>query len=255
MEQIKRSEKELLSKYRNVFLNEENKSIEDWKNYAYIPLDIPKFDCPEIVEWFFNRCAETKKLNISHHNPSIYDLFFNTVEIYYNEKSKNRTKKYRTANNLTDEFMEKFPDFYNKLLENFPFKSVGYLMFLNCTDEVKMHRDHENIVDGPTQFRIMLYDENPISTLGFVDSLPDTEVDLSKKFLTAQLEDTNSLAWNNLRVKHGSSYNPKYKKIILGIIDYELDMPRLHDLMKRSVEKYQQHAMIIDRPTSDYVNV
>ena len=53
---MKKSEKHILSKYRNVFLNDSNRSIEDWREYAYIPLDIPRFGRPDIVDWFFNSC-------------------------------------------------------------------------------------------------------------------------------------------------------------------------------------------------------
>ena len=248
------SEKEILSKYRKVFLNEHNKSVEDWRECAYIPLDIPRIDRPDIVDWFYNNCKPIERLKVTSSNPDIYDLSFNSMEIYYEGSvSKKKTTRYRSVNDRPD-FIETFPDFRDQILELFPLKSCNYLMFLNSTGDVPYHRDHENIIDGPSQFRIMMYDENPEETLGFFEVKPDEEMNLNNIRLQSRFTETNSLAWNNLRVKHGSFYKPGYKKLILGLLDYELDMDRFHDLMKRSVEKYKDHLLMAPGPTSNYVN-
>jgi hypothetical protein len=249
-----RSEKELLTKYRNIFINDQTRSVEDWKEYCYVPLDLPRFDRPDIVDWFYQNTKPTKKIHITPLNPSIKEVGFNTAEIYYNGSTgANRTSRFRTINERPD-FIETFPEFYNQIIEAFPFKSFNYLMFLNSIDDIEYHRDQETVFDGPSQFRIMMHDENPLPTLGFVDVKPNEAVDMTKVFYEQRPTETNSLAWNNLRLKHGSAYNPKYRKLILGILDYELDIDRFHDLMKRSVDKYKKYAMISLGPTSDYVN-
>ena len=255
MRKIIKDEKELFTKYRNIFITEETKSVEDWQEYAYIPLDIPRFDKPKIVDWFYRNKKETKKLNHTPLNPSIAEVGFNTAEIYYNGSSvlSRRTARFRTINERPD-FIEEFPDFYDQILEVFPFKSFNYLMFLNSIADIEFHRDQETMFDGPSQVRIMMHDTNPTPKLGFVEVKPNEIPNLSNIHYETRLPETNSLVWNNLRVKHGSYYDPNYKKLILGILDYELDMPRFHDLMKRSVEKYKEYAMIVSGPTSNYVN-
>ena len=248
------NERETLSKYRKIFLNETNKSVEDWCEYAYVPLDIPRFNCPEIVDWFYSICKPVERTKVTSSNPDIYELNFNSAEVYYDGNvSKKKTTRFRSVNDRPD-FIEKFPDFYQQIISTFPFKSFKYLMFLNSTGQVPYHRDHENFLDGPTQFRIMLYDENPEETLGFVNAKPDEKIDANNIHLHQRISDTNSMAWNNIRLKHGSSYTPGYKKLILGLLDYELDIDRFNDLMNRSIEKYKDYVMIVSGPTSNYVN-
>jgi len=254
-EKIIKDEKILFSKYRNVFINNETKSVEDWKEYCYLPLDIPRIDRPDIVEWVYQTCKKSEKINISTLNPALKEIPFNTVEVYYHGTSAlaKRTSRIRTVN-IRNDFIETFPDFYDQIIELFPFKSFNYLMFLNSTSDVMFHRDQETVFDGPSQFRIMMHDSNPQPTFGFVNVKPDETPDLTQIHYEVRLPETNSLVWNNLRTKHGSFYTLGYQKLILGILDYELDIPRLHDLMKRSVEKYKDYAMIVSGPTSDYAN-
>jgi hypothetical protein len=98
----------------------------------------------------------------------------------------------------------------------------------------------------------MLYDENPEQTLGLIRSLPDSNLRLSDKFMLPRLEETNSFAWNNLRTKHGSTYNPAYRKILIIIERYNLDIDKYHNLMERSVNKFKDYLLMCDRPTSEY---
>ncbi len=57
-------EKTYLTQQRQQQLEKEPylKVLEQWGNYCYVPLDIPRIEYPEVVEWFFDRCKPTSKV-------------------------------------------------------------------------------------------------------------------------------------------------------------------------------------------------
>jgi hypothetical protein len=102
----------------------------------------------------------------------------------------------------------------------------------------------------------MLYDTNPVQTLKLAECLPDHPEDAELlKIPIPRLAETNSVVWNNLRTKHGSFFVEPFRKIILIIDRYELDVERYHELMERSVEKYNNHLMISDRNLNDFIHI
>jgi len=64
------------------------------------------------------------------------------------------------------------------------------------------------------------------------------------KFVLPRLADTNSFAWNNLRVIHGSDRVPEYFKILLIVNFVDIDWFKYYKLLERSVDLYQDHALI-----------
>jgi hypothetical protein len=102
-------------------------------------------------------------------------------------------------------------------------------------------------------FRIKLYDENPEETLYFLENTTKP-YEHGKDTQIRSVPGTNSWAWNNLRVKHGSVYNPGYKKFLVistGIVD-----PKKYEtLMDKSINLYKDYCVVSENSLGNYVNV
>ena len=66
--------------------------------------------------------------------------------------------------------------------------------------------------------------------------------------------DTNSFVWNNLRVKHGSVYDPAYKKI-LAVVVCPIDIERYSSLMETSINMYKDYCIVSNNSIENYVNI
>jgi hypothetical protein len=232
--------------------NPELIDIERWGKYCYVPLDIPRYDYPELVTWYFDRAKTIYKLKSDIANPDYGMTNFDSVDVFV----KGKIEDHIWSTNPQQDFLTLFPDVLERMYKDFPFKSIDRLNIWSSHRGVRYHRDHTKFIDYPSSFRIMLHDTNPIQTLNLGEVLPDEPEDSSfSKFFIPRLSDTNSFAWNNLRTKHGSFFIPPHRKIILIVDKYELDVDRFHDLMERSVKKYQDNLMISKRLLSDFVNI
>jgi hypothetical protein len=193
-----------------------NKQLEIWGKYCYIPLDIPKIQSQNMVEWFNEKKKPIYKITSDISTKSIGFSNFDSIDVLPTGESE---KKHRDSVawdlNIQKNFVDLFPDVYKKIMEYFPFKSLDRIRIWSSTKDVGYHRDDYKYTDNPESFRLMLYDENPNQTLGLVTSLPDTNLNKDNIFLLPRIEDTNSFVWNNLRTKHGSVHDSRYKKIIL----------------------------------------
>jgi hypothetical protein len=249
-------EKEFFTKRRNEQLSvwPKNKGLEQWGKYCYIPLDIPKFENQGLVDWFNN-----KKKPIYKISPDIssakYDVTnFEAVDVLPTGESEEQHTVVWTLN-LQQDFLTLFPDIYDQIMTYYPFKSLIRMRFWSSTKNILYHRDHTIFTDNPSSFRIMLYDENPDQTLGLIPCIPDTPTDLENIHLLPKINDTNSFVWNNLRVKHGSLYQPPYRKILMILDRYDLDISKYHKLIERSVEKYNNYVLTCDRSIEEFVNL
>lgn len=249
------NEKEFFTTKRNELLCQHPELIaaEQWGKYCYLPLDIPRFECPEVVEWFFRNSKPTIKVS-----PDIATDYvggkptFDAIDVM---PTGDTDQNDIWTLNVRQDFLTTFPEFYDKIMEYFPFKNIHRIRLWESKENVVYHRDHTKFLDCPGAFRIMLYDTNPISTLSLVDALPDQPNDFKTLFRLPRVNETNCFAWNNLRTKHGSMFNSSFRKIVVILDRWELDINKYVDLMSRSVSKYQKYAMISNRKLTDYVNV
>lgn len=249
------NEKDFFTSKRNELLknNPELIKAEQWGKYCYVPLDIPKFDCPDIVEWFFQNNKPTTKISAdiatdyTGGKPT-----FDAVDIM---PTGDTNQDDIWSLNVRQDFLTTFPDFYNKIIEYFPFKRIHRIRLWASKENVIYHRDHTKFLDCPGAFRIMLHDTNPISTLSLIDTLPDSPNDFGTLFRLPRINDTNCFAWNNLRTKHGSMFNTNYRKIVVILDRWDLDIDKYIDLMSRSVAKYDNYTMQSKRNLTDYVNI
>jgi hypothetical protein len=232
--------------------NPELIETEKWGQYCCVPLDIPRYEYPEIVEWYFERATPIHKLKPDIASPGYGVNTFDSVDIFLNSDIENHI----WSINPQQEFLTLFPNILDRILQDFPIKTVDRLSFWSSRQKVKYHRDHTKFIDYPSSFRILLYDANPIQTLKLTECLPDQKVlPTSSKFPIPRLADTNSVVWNNLRTQHGSTFIPSFRKIILILDRYTLDVERYHELMERSVKKYNDHLMISDRNLNDFIHI
>lgn len=248
------NEKQFFTKRRNDLISQHPELInaEQWGKFCYVPLDIPKFEFPEIVDWFSQNSKPTVKVS-----PDIATDYvggkstFDAVDII---PSGDIEQDDIWTLNIRQDFLNLFPNFYDMVMTYFPFKEIHRIRLWESKENVIYHRDHTKFLDCPGAFRIMLHDTNPVPTLSLIDSTPDSANDFSTLFRLPRVNETNCFAWNNLRTKHGSMYHPNYKKIVVILDRWEIDIDRYVDLMNRSVDKYHKYAMISNRPIQDYVN-
>jgi hypothetical protein len=245
-------ERDFFTKKRSIELssNPGLEELEKWGPYCYLPLDVPRFDYPELVDWFFKNSKPSSKIKKSFASNYAGDKeLIKSIDIFPNGVYN---FKYPWTLNPVDNFTELFPALYNRLLQELPFKNIARLKLWSSQTFVSWHRDEASFVDTPSSFRIMLHDENPTDTLKLIDILPDSLEDFKKQFAIPRLPDTNTFVWNNLRTRHSSVYRG-HNKILLIIDNYDLDIDRYKILMERSIEKYKDHAMVSNRTLDDYI--
>lgn len=232
--------------------NPELLGTERWGEYCYVPLDIPRYHYPELVNWYFERAKTIYKIKSDIANPEYGMTNFDSVDVFLSGTPEDHIW---TVNPQQD-FSTLFPEILERLYKDFPVKSIDRLNFWSSHRGIRYHRDHTKFVDYPSSFRIMLYDTNPIQTLALTEHLPDQIEDGSSfKFFIPRFPETNSFVWNNLRTKHGSFFIQSFRKIILIIDKYELDVDRYHELMERSVNKYRSSLLTSNKLLGDFVHI
>jgi hypothetical protein len=240
------SEKEIFTKNRktldanrihNISVNE----IEQWGQYCLVPLAIPCVDFTGIADWFFANHQEIPEASrkLLRHNRIDINLS-TTVPTKPWEKQREQA------------FLNEFPTFVEQLYDVFPFKKISTFRFWQSFAPIEMHRENDDFRDFPNGFRSVVYDENPNPTLYVEEMLPDSSEIIERKYV-CKLEDTNSWAWNNLRVKHGSDYDPNYKKLLMLVDRFELDGAKYNKIMEASISKYQDYILKSKKQLSDYV--
>ena len=248
------------------------KDLERWSKYCWIPVDIPRFDYPDIVEWVYSNTKPIVKVRPDISSPLYGNdarYIFDAVDVLAKDEHVRKAiqKQSTFSINLHQEFSELFPEMWERIMFELPITYVKRIMFWTSVSEVPFHRDETDFIDCPNSFRIMLHDTNPKPTLRLIENpisarpLPPLHVidfvndPNNKTFAVPPIKTTNTTLWNNFRVMHGSVFEPTYKKIIVivepGIEN--IDIPRFHKMMERSVAKYEQYAMISTRPRSDYI--
>ena len=228
-------------------LNAENK----FRDCLLTPLDIPLIKDEKFVDWFFENRKKIEKLKPDVATPDAgYQNTFYSVDVI-NEKYDLDASVW--SMNLVPEFNSLFPNLYDQFMEYFPFKSIEKYSFW-CSDEaVGPHRDNQCFLDLPASFRVMIHDENPQSTLYVEEYAADSKTPVPNKFkYLPRMEDTNSYAWSNLRLKHGSNFNVGSSKIIVLFHHYTFDWNKYNNLLDRSIAKYPDHVLTSNLQPEDF---
>jgi hypothetical protein len=224
--------------------------LEKYGQYCLVPLDIPRFDRPDLVKWFFEASKPSYKVSPDVATDITGYSKFDTVDVMpLNELDQQDV----WTLNIRQDFMVDFKDFYEEIMHYLPFKTISRIRLWSSTKPVSFHRDQTKFLDFPGAFRIIIYDENPFQTLSLVDTLPDSREDLSSNFFIPRLKTTNSYAWNNLRTKHGSTFKSGFRKIVIILDRYELDISKYQALLDRSIKKYENCCLTSNRLLKDYI--
>lgn len=254
MPKINTDEQTFFTDSRNKLLKDQPELIELenlWSKYCFVPLDLPVYDYPEINKWFWEQSTPIRKIEEDIASRNTGDVNFDGINVYPNG---DMTIPDVWTANPKQEFLGLFPELLERIMDEFPFKTIPSLKFWSSNKHIHFHRDHSEFTDYPTSFRIMLSDDNPNQTLKLIETLPNKDPDYSSMFTIPRIPETNSFVWNNLRTKHGSTYTPEYRKLLLIIGKVKLDIKKYNDLMERSVSKYKDFTLTSIRTSTDYLN-
>lgn len=238
-------------KNKNILTQDQVKQLEtDYGKYCYVPFDLPVISDDKLIDWFFEKSKAINKPKPDIAGAAHAESLFNSINVYFDPEFR-KIQTIWTINEVTD-FDKTFPIFTQQIHDLLPVKRIPRLNFWQSTKQIQPHRDHANCCDFPNSVRIMLYDENPKETL-YVQE--DTLMGSAHRHYVKRLPETNTFAWNNLRVVHGSDYNPKYRKILMILNDFIVDYEKYSKLMDRSVKKYHDNILVSTNKTSDFVNI
>lgn len=218
--------------------------------YIYVPLALPKFEIPDnsqFLSWWDKHSIRPNKTVSEELSPETNFSSAEAVNLIQ------KIKFYWDANVQTDNFKTEFPHLWQQFNELLPFDDILSLTLWSSFKEFKEHRDPGELIDIPMSIRIMLYDENPEETLYIYDN-PTKPYECEPIIQLPRSPGTNSRAWNNLRVKHGSIYNPKYKKI-MGIVTGLVSPEKYEKLMNDSINIYKDDCIVSKYALENYVNV
>lgn len=228
------------------FPNLANEIIElekDYGKFCFVPLDIPCIKHNDFANWYFEKAIPiTRIFNDKTSDALIGSSPFLSVD-YTEWKVPEKTK---WDINVQDDLFLQFPSLREQILDYFPFKELHWINIWSSYKSVQPHRDDSYYFDTPLSFRLMIHDENPKPTLFFLDQFNQKHY--------PDWGETNSFVFNNLRLKHGSSYNPAYRKCIFVFWRYVLDIKKYRDLLERSISKFQDKLVIDASPTSNYID-
>lgn len=215
--------------HRELMMSMERK----YGQYCYMPLDVPIITESRLIDWFFDHCKKIVKLKPDVADTEYGYSLFNSVNVCLDNRYQVNNPVW--SDNQYPNFQNEFPHFYQQMMDLLPLAQIPRFSFWNSTRPIAPHRDHTCMLDMPQSFRIMIYDENPVDTLYLWE---DSDCGGGPKKYVQRLPHTNSYVWNNLRVEHGSDYQPGYRKILL--------------LINNFIPKYQQYGDCIERSAATY---
>jgi hypothetical protein len=219
--------------------------------YLYVPLDLPKFELPDeayFLDWWNNHCSDSSNVSQS---PQCWGghgfKAFETIDLISKIGDDWET------NMQQDAFKKEFPHLWQQFFDQLPCNDILRITLWSSIKNLPEHRDDSEFIDVPASFRIKLYDNNPEETLFLFDN-PRRPYDVGETHMLPKLPDTNAWVWNNLRIKHGSVYNPGHKKILAVIIG-ATNPDQYDELLARSIDKYSDLCIVSKNTIENYVNL
>lgn len=223
-----------------------------FSKYCYVPIDIPKIvpaDSANFLAWFTEHSRPVRKIarDVACGIRDHYE--FKAID------SQNQFNRIWEQNRRTDIF--KVVPELKAAFDALPIINPQFSLW-NSIAEVQPHRDQGVWEDLPVSFRIMLYDDNPTSTLALqhapavMSAMKPWKTEDHPKFILPRLEETNTFAWSNLRTVHSSTRQQEYQKILLIFTGMELDLDKYEELMERSIKKYHEFTMISEHPRTTF---
>jgi hypothetical protein len=228
------------------YYNEMTRLGEKYRSIRWLPLDIPKFEFENYHD--FLALWDKESIPILRTRPDSAEPW-NKEDHPLGEESHwykpgfrgifpyvSNTAKFEEVPALT--WTSKyFPHpIFDPMIEHvkkyFPFHFVDHMYIWESVKEIDLHTDQTQFWNCPTEFRIMLHDDNPQPTLFVADM---EHVDINYIDLPS---DTNSFCWSNGTQMHGSDFFGKRKQLL--VVNGILSISKLEALIDRSIEKYKK---------------
>jgi hypothetical protein len=228
---------------------------EKFQNLSWVPLNLPKFNIGDLS--VFEEIWERESIEIKNNNDPSYItefkglhitanclLDFNLHDLYVNGKmSKTQVSDasgYSQGRNVVGAWSKKlykhkfFFNLISEIMDKFPIRQISNMLILETINDVLPHREQSWVWKCPTEFRIMLHDENTEPTI-YV-----TNIQTGKTTYIDLPSDTNSFAWSNGNYIYGIDYHGKksYQLVVNAIWDSN----KLEKLLENSLQKY--HAIL-----------
>lgn len=258
------SQKENFTELRDQQLKILNNNIitdleKKWGKLLYTPLDIPVINDELFSEWYFENAKPIVKTKPDVADPEIGYSSFVSVNVYRPGVSNSTISEWLAkssawTSNPQQEWFIKFPKMYQQIMDTLPFNTIPNINMWSSTRQIDPHIDQTHFIDVPISFRIMVYDENPTTTLYTGECLPDTPWDNNSSFYCKLPESTNTFVWNNLRTRHGSLHDPRYRKILLIVNGFNINWKQYDELLDRSVRKFgNKYCLTSNKHISEFI--
>jgi hypothetical protein len=237
------------------YINKMQEVGEKFQNLSWVPLNLPKFNIGDLS--VFEEIWERESIEIKNNNDPSYItefkglhitanclLDFNLHDLYVNGKmSKTQVSDasgYSQGRNVVGAWSKKlykhkfFFNLISEIMDKFPIRQISNMLILETINDVLPHREQSWVWKCPTEFRIMLHDENTEPTI-YV-----TNIQTGKTTYIDLPSDTNSFAWSNGNYIYGIDYHGKksYQLVVNAIWDSN----KLEKLLENSLQKY--HAIL-----------
>lgn len=226
-------------------------------DYLCLPIDIPKIEVSkQFVDFYFENAKYSYKLRpdaagsipanqtADHSNKSS----FVTMNSLPTDGNSIWTK------NFHPDLFTTHRNILDQINEYFPIKSpLTHFSIWSSTEHVYWHRDEASFLNLPTQFRVMLHNpsDSDDTTLRLTTNAPEEKNDNYFKIRTPI--ETNTMAWNNLRLFHGSKFKG-FNKILFIPTMMSIDWKKYEEILERSILKYKSVAFIDNYRTENYIN-
>lgn len=218
--------------------------------YLLVPLALPLFEVPDkehFMYWWRKHAIRPVKqkgdyvASVTNYSP------FESIDLVQ------KIGDDWNLNLQTENFKKEFPYLWQQFYDLLPCDDLLVINLWSSIQEFPEHRDSAELIDCPNSFRIKLYDENPEETL-FVFDNPTKPYHCEQPTFFPRLPTTNSYMWNNLRVMHGSVYDPRYKKVLAVIIGL-INLERYNSVLTESINVYEKHCLVSKYSLENYVNI
>jgi len=217
-----------------------------YRNIRWLPLDVPKIefdDFDEFLKFWEDECIDVVRTQpcaaepwdkdnhplgkySNYYKPQFKGLHFYTKnpDTFETDETGIFARKYLTH--------PMFKRIIEQLHEYLPFHIINHAKIWESVKAVYPHRDQTFFWNCPTEFRVMLNDENPTPTL-YVADIEHGDIN----YIDLRALETNAFCWSNGSQIHGSDFLGSRKHLIC--IDGILHPTKQEDLIDRSVSKYK----------------
>ncbi len=225
---------------------------EKYKDLSWLPLDLPKIqieDFSTFEEIWQRESIEIIKADDPNWQPEFRGLHisanclldFNLHDLYINGKMTkiqiSDEAGYSQGRSIVGKYAKKlyknkfFFNLISQVMDLFPIEQISNVLILEQLRDIAPHREQSWVWKCPTEFRVMLHDENtqPNIYVANIESGEGNYVNLPN--------DTNSFCWSNGTHVYGIDYHEK--KSYQLVVNAVWNANKVDKLVQRSISKYK----------------